>query len=738
MLRLADLRLWRTVVAITSSITILLALVLPMSSLQAAAQPIGLPTHFGFGVSAAPGDTWMPQTGIAWDYRMQYLAGGVNTGTGWETWNSKGTFALYYAQESAQHGYIPVFPYYELLQSNGSCGGCGEGQKDITNLNTASLMQAYYANFTLLMKRLGPGNYDGIQGFGKTALINIEPDFSGGYAMQAANNNGVCYGYCTGQGNDPTLLKAAVTSSGVGDVAGYPDTYAGHSRALAHLRDLYAPNVLLGPEVSPWATGTDIGLDARASTDAAALGQQVGIFLSKAGPHDVLFNNPLDRDAGQYKAFWGQNRWWDRLNVTFPNFHRWEQYLQASSVADGSKSILLWQVPEGNQYFDTENNSNGHYQDNRSEYIFGHVAELSQAGVVGAIFASGNGGNTTHTDSMNDGVTNPASGCTTDGSSSGQICNNHASNVADDDGGFIRQSGQAYYQNPLPLTTPPPPTATAVATSTAVASNFTTVATVAPTAGVLGQTLSITSVITSSQAATVLVDLEVYDSASTKVFQQAWDNQAFGVGQTANYTAAWQIPATAQPGAYTIAIGVFSPGWATLYNWHAGAGSFAVNAAPINPATSTPTPVPTSTTTPTRTPTAILTNTPTAVPTKTSVATATPTGVPAQPAYTSGATVSPSTVARGGSASITTNVKSATASTVVIDTEVYDARGTRVFQKAWDSQVFTAGQTRGFNTLWAVPTTLAAGTYTVKVGVFAPGWTTLYNWNNQAAVFTVN
>ena len=60
--------------------------------------------------SACPrqGDTWMPQTDIPFDYRMQYLSGGVNTGGGWETWNSNGTFALSYANESAQHNYSGV------------------------------------------------------------------------------------------------------------------------------------------------------------------------------------------------------------------------------------------------------------------------------------------------------------------------------------------------------------------------------------------------------------------------------------------------------------------------------------------------------------------------------------------------------------------------------------------------------------------------------------------------------
>jgi len=52
-----------------------------------------LPSHFAFGLEAGPADTWLPRSGVPWDYRWQYLAGGVNTGKGWETWNSNGTFA---------------------------------------------------------------------------------------------------------------------------------------------------------------------------------------------------------------------------------------------------------------------------------------------------------------------------------------------------------------------------------------------------------------------------------------------------------------------------------------------------------------------------------------------------------------------------------------------------------------------------------------------------------------------
>ena len=149
-----------------------------------------------------------------------------------------------------------------------------------------------------------------------------------------------------------------------------------------------------------------------------------------------------------------QSRWWDRNNISFPNFTRWERYLSEARGVAGNKPILLWQVPVGNQYFRTVDNSDHHYQDNRGEYFFGHIPELVQVGIIGIMFGAGSADNTTNNDS-GDGVTNPPPMCTTDGISSGQICNDHESTVPDDDGGFIRFSAGAYYQRPLVLTDTP-------------------------------------------------------------------------------------------------------------------------------------------------------------------------------------------------------------------------------------------------------------------------------------------
>ena len=106
-----------------------------------------------FGLTSQPSElSWMTSSGVPWRYRYTYLSGGVNTLAGWETWNSpSGAYASYYMSASGNAGYIPVFSYYELLQSTPSTGA-SESARDFSNLNNASTMNAYYANFVLLMQ----------------------------------------------------------------------------------------------------------------------------------------------------------------------------------------------------------------------------------------------------------------------------------------------------------------------------------------------------------------------------------------------------------------------------------------------------------------------------------------------------------------------------------------------------------------------------------------------------------
>src|SRR5947209_15336324 len=110
--------------------------------------------------------------------------------------------------------------------------------------------------------------------------------------------------------------------------------------------------------------------------------------------------------------------------------------------SDTGLPLVEWQVPFGNQYFATENNANGHYQDNRAEYFTSHPTQLTASGIVAVLFGAGNAGQTTYTDAIGDGVTNPSPV----GSWQCNQCNSHVSTLSDDDGGFLRMALGAYYR----------------------------------------------------------------------------------------------------------------------------------------------------------------------------------------------------------------------------------------------------------------------------------------------------
>ncbi len=395
-------RSWRGRLASMASVAMLVAMFATVAAPTRAHAAVTLPAGLNFGLGNNPGDLgWMTSSGVPWRYRYCYLAGGVNTGRGWETWNSPpGQYAAYYMSDSAAHGYIPVFSYYELLQSNPS-NGIDESERDFNNLNNAATMNAYYANFVLLMQTA--------KTFGGQVIVQVEPDL---------------WGYLEGRANNgsPASLTASVGSSGYAGVAGIPNTAQGFGDALLHLRDVYAPNVLLGIHASLWATLRDLATDTDPNLDPNVVADQTAAFLNAAGvasnaygsTFDLVFNDVADHDA----AWYGDNsHWWDRTNVSVPNFARWVTYMSRLH-ADTGRPLIAWQVPVGNQFFLTMNNTE-------------------------------NGGQTNYTDDRADVITNNA-GKATSGFQCA-ACNVHASQYADDDGGYLRLAVGAYY-----AATPPP------------------------------------------------------------------------------------------------------------------------------------------------------------------------------------------------------------------------------------------------------------------------------------------
>ncbi len=432
-----SLGIFRARLAWAVGLSLLTAVISGVAVPRQARAALTLPAGLNFGLGNNPGDlTWMTSSGVPWRYRYAYLAGGVNTGGGWETWNSpSGQYAAYYMSDSAANGYLPVFSYYELLQSNPSTGG-NESDRDFSNLNNAATMNAYYANFVLLMKTA--------KTFGGQVIVQIEPDLWG-YLEQRANNG------------SPATLTASVASSGFADVAGIPDTAQGFGDALLHLRDLYAPNAALGIHASLWATMRDLATDTDPNLNPNTVADQTAAFLNAAGvatnaygsTFDLIFNDVADHDAAWYGDY---SHWWDRTNTSLPNFARWITYMTRLH-ADTGRPLIAWQVPVGNQFFLTMNNTDGHYQDNRAEYFLGHTADLAAAGIAAVLFGKANGGQTNYTDDKGDGITNN-SGRPTSGFQC-VACNTHVSQYSDDDGGYLRLAVGAYYAaQPAPVLGP--------------------------------------------------------------------------------------------------------------------------------------------------------------------------------------------------------------------------------------------------------------------------------------------
>lgn len=404
------------------------------------ALPAKLPRAFNFGIFSRGGavgqlDDMRKTNGTNFTYRYQSLSDGVNTGKGWETWNSpEGQFVTDYIQESVKHGYVPAFAYYDICQSNGPLGGdycrVDDHKQDTTNLATPWVMKDYYKNWVMALKRIGASK--------QTVLVMVEPDLWG-FLQQAALKKGK---------NSAADMPASVRSSGYADAQSYPDNAQGFAWAMLHMRDKYAPNAVMAIHSSTWSAGPNIATDKSANLNVAALAQKEADFLNTAGlignpkgvsTWDLLSNDMADYDSAQP----GGRSWWDRYNRTFPNFARYLDFLNHLSTGT-HRRIVLWQVPIGNQYFDTMDNSQGHYQDNRAEYIMGHVEDFAKAGVIAVLFGAGNNG-TKNIDAMQDGVTNPDPiyGYECDGS------NTHESQYADDDGGYLRIFVGKYSQHPV-------------------------------------------------------------------------------------------------------------------------------------------------------------------------------------------------------------------------------------------------------------------------------------------------
>jgi hypothetical protein len=88
------------------------------------------------------------------------------------------------------------------------------------------------------------------------------------------------------------------------------------------------------------------------------------------------------------------------------------------------------------------------------------------------------------------------------------------------------------------------------------------------------QTVTVSaSVLASAAAAGIVVDVEIYDAAGSRVLQKVYTGQAFAAGQRQTYSFGWS---TRNRGTYTVKVGIFNGSWTTLYVWTNQAATFVV------------------------------------------------------------------------------------------------------------------------------------------------------------------
>ncbi|MCX8039108.1 MAG: hypothetical protein N3B15_00815 [Planctomycetota bacterium] len=361
---------------------------------------------------------WMFETkaqGARWDIRYKYIAGGVNTPHKWALGpkDTPESFMRFYLEETERLGAIPMFTWYMLLQSLPGGDPSREEDAILINCRNRQTMAAYYREVIRFMKLAGE--------YGKTIIFHHEPDTWAYFTY-----------FSQFSPNDPERTPMVVKSSGVPEVAQFPDTIAGFGQAITHLRNLFAPQVLLGYPVSEWKGADPV--------------RMAGYSL-KCGQWDLIVMQPSDRDSG-FKELRGTGYmkldvWWDEA--------RFAQYLEYTRTAVKVTGLpaLIWQIPIGNTIYATCNNTDGHYMDNRAQYWLEdypknqNLAKWRDAGVIGYCFGQGAGGCTRPDDHKGDGITNPP-----------PVPGNRGlqSQYPDDDGGFLRLAAINYYQKgPLPI-----------------------------------------------------------------------------------------------------------------------------------------------------------------------------------------------------------------------------------------------------------------------------------------------
>jgi hypothetical protein len=413
------------------------------------ARPAGWPSTLPIGLVASNGpydiDSAATQRAAKPGLTMRYiyLSGDARSSYDWASYDG-GNFVPEFISDSQASGFIPVFTFYEVCQSGPA--GCGpDEQSTVTgpggSLHTNATMLAVFGRLKhFFQQAAGKGS----------VVLHVEPDTWG--FIEAT------------YGDDATKAPVQVAATGMTELAGLPNTAAGFAQAVVRLRDMYAPNVVLGYQLSDWGTGTSVGFnddanlpDAQVQTLAA---RSVEFEKSLGVTWQLMFAEFYNQDAGHADPAHAVAKtgpyWWDASD-----YARQVRYLGLVSNAV-NLPVVLWQIPLGNTVMRAMNNTPRHYQDNRVQTLLGETglttlhSYVEDANVIGLLFGAGIGEQTCACDATidlnNDGDTSDA-GETPDGVTNPAAINGNTavSYNADDDGGYFGHVLAGYVASPITL-----------------------------------------------------------------------------------------------------------------------------------------------------------------------------------------------------------------------------------------------------------------------------------------------
>ncbi|MBB3114520.1 hypothetical protein FHS18_006641 [Paenibacillus phyllosphaerae] len=91
-----------------------------------------------------------------------------------------------------------------------------------------------------------------------------------------------------------------------------------------------------------------------------------------------------------------------------------------------------------------------------------------------------------------------------------------------------------------------------------------------------GTTTTIHLQVTPSENASLLLDLELFNSSLTRIHQSVQDHIEVTAGEQKTVAFEWKVPAGLPAGTYIVSFGVFGAGWSGMHKWHAAAATITI------------------------------------------------------------------------------------------------------------------------------------------------------------------